>query len=81
MEHLPALCEAMNRGKLYTCKDGPFRLRSGKIHNNARKCVSFKLTNLRYMINMLHMVQAQEAQYMLAETDVMAFVVAALGST
>ena len=32
------------------------------------------------MMNMLHMVQAQEAQYMLAETDVMAFVVAALGS-
>ena len=85
MEHLPALCEAMHRGELYTCKDGPFRLRSCKTHNNARmyrdrKCISFKLTDLRYMMNILPMVQAQQAQYILAQTDVTAFAVAALGS-
>ena len=48
MEHLPALCEAMQRSELYTCKDVPFRLRSSKTHNKARiyrdrKCVSFTL--------------------------------------
>ena len=45
MENLPALCDAMHRGELYTCKDGPFRLRSSKTNNCARlycdkKCVS-----------------------------------------
>ena len=36
MENFPALCDAMHRGELYTCKDGPFRLRSSKTHNCAR---------------------------------------------
>ena len=85
MEHLPTLCEAMHRGELYTCKDDSFRLRSCKTHNNARmyrdrNCVSSKLTDLRYMMNILHMVQAQQAQYILAQTDVTAFAIAALGS-
>ena len=85
MDHLPALRESMHRGEAYTCKYGPFRLRSCKTHNNAKmyrdkKCVSFKLTDLQYMLNILHMVQVQQAQYILAQTDVTAFVIAALGS-
>ena len=36
LEHLPALCDAMHRGELYTSKDGPFRLRSSKTHKCAR---------------------------------------------
>ena len=83
METLPALCEAMHRGELYTCKDGPFRLRSSKTHNRARmygdkKCVSFTLNDLCYMKKIQHMVQAQQSQYILAQADVMAFVFATL---
>jgi hypothetical protein len=32
------------------------------------------------MMNMLHMVKAQQAQYIVAQTDVMAFAIAALGT-
>ena len=82
---LPALCDAMHRGELYTCKEGPFRLRSFKTHNCARlyrdkKCVRFTLNDLCYMKNILHMVQAQRSQYILGQADVMAYVFAALDS-
>ena len=85
VEHLPALCEAMYGGEHYACKDGPFRLQSGGIHATARiyrdkKCVSFKLVDLRYMMKVLHFVQVQQTQYILAQNDVMAFAIAALGS-
>jgi hypothetical protein len=85
MENLPALCEAMQRGELYTCKDGSFRLRSSKTHNCARvyrdkKCVNFTLTDLRYMMIMLHLVEAQQSQYILAQADVMVIAFAALGA-
>ena len=84
VEHLPALCEAMYRGEHYTCKDSPFCLQSGGTHTTARmyrdkKCVSFKLADLRYMMNVLHFIQVQQTQYILAQ-NVVAFVVAALGS-
>ena len=83
MENLPALCDAMHRGELYTCKDGSFRLWSRKTNNCARlyrdrKCVSFTLNDLCYMKNMLHMVQIQLSQYILAQAGVMAFAFAAL---
>ena len=85
VEHLPALCEAMYRGEHYTCKDGPFRLQSGETYTTAimyrdKKCVSFKLADLRYMMNMLHFVQVEQTKYNLAQNDVMAFAIAALGS-
>ena len=69
---------------LYTCKDVPFRLLSSKTNNCARmyrdkKCVSFTLNDLCYMKNLLHMVQGQHSQYILAQTDIMAFVFAAVG--
>ena len=80
---LPALYEATYRGEHYTCKDGPFRLQSDGIHVTARmyrdkKCVSFKLADLRYIMNVLHFVQVQQNQYILAQI-VMAFATEALG--
>ena len=36
LENLPALCEAMQRGEIFTCKDGSFRLLTSKTNNNAR---------------------------------------------
>ena len=78
MEALPALCEAMQHGELYTRKDGDFRLRSSKTNNRAKlycdkKSVRFTLTDLRYMLTMLHMVEAQQSQYILPQADVMSF--------
>ena len=69
---------------LYTRKDGAFRLRSSKTNNCARlycdkKCVSFTLTDLRYMLTMLHMAKAQQSQYIIAQADVMTFALATLG--
>ena len=84
LETLPALCEAMERCELYTRKDGSFRLRSSKTHNCARlsrkKCVSFTLTDLLYMMTMLHMVEAQQSKYILAQADVTLFAFGVLGS-
>ena len=70
VEALPALCDAMQRDELYTRKDGSFRLRSSKTHSCARmyrdkKGVSFNLTDLRYMMSMLHMAEAQQSHYIL----------------
>ena len=84
MEALPALCYAMQRGELYTRKDGAFRLRSCKTNNCDRlyrdkKCVSFSLTDLRYMMTMLHMVEAQQ-QFILAQADVISYAYSVLGS-
>jgi hypothetical protein len=42
--------------------------------------VIFKVADLRYMMNMLHIVQVQQTKYILARNDVMAYAVAALGS-
>ena len=78
MEALPALCDAMQCGELYTLKDGAYRIRFSKTHNCARlyygkQFVSFQLTHLRYMSNMLHMVEAQQSQYILAQGEVMSY--------
>jgi hypothetical protein len=83
LEALPVLCEAMERCELYTRKDGSFRLRSSKTHNCARlsrKSVSFTLRDLLYMMTMLHMVEAQQSQYSLAQADVTLFAFGVLGS-
>ncbi len=84
MEALPALCDATQCGQLYTRKDGAFRIWSSRTHNYARlyhgrQCVSFKLTDLRYMSTMLHMVEAQQSQYILAQADVMSYSYGVLG--
>ena len=74
MEALPALCDTTQCGELYTRKDGAFRIRTGKTHDSGRlyhgrQCVSFKLADLRYMSTMLHMVEAQQSQYILEQAD------------
>ena len=73
----------MYRGENYTCKDGPFRLQSGGTHTTPRmysdeKCVRFNLSDLRYMVTVLHFVQVQQTLYILAQ-NVMAFAIAAFG--
>ena len=40
--------------------------------------VIFKFADLRYMMNMLHVLQDQQTKYILAQKDVMAYAVAAL---
>ena len=54
-------------------------------HNCARlyhgkQCVSFKLMDLRYLSTMLHMVETQQSQYILAQADVMSYAYGVLGS-
>ncbi len=85
MEALPALCDAMLCDEQYMRKDGAFRIRSSKTHNSARlyhgrQCVSFRLADLRYMSTVLHMVEAQQSQYILAQADVMLYAYGVLGS-
>ena len=75
MEALPSLCDTMQSDELYTRKDGAFRIRSDRTLKCARlyqgkRCVSFTLADLRYMSTMLHVVQAQRNQYILAQADV-----------
>ena len=75
----------MQHRELYTRKDGAFRLRSSKTNNCARlygdkKCVSFTLTDLRYLLAMLRMVESQQSQYILGHADVMSFAFITLGS-
>ena len=41
---------------------------------------SFQLADLQYTMNMLHFVQVKQTQYILAQTDVIAFAIAAQGS-
>jgi hypothetical protein len=87
MEHLPKLCEAMCRGESYACKDGVFGLLySGGTHSVARmyqdtKYIIFKLADLRYLMNMVHLVQVRQARYILPRDDVGAYAIAALGSS
>ena len=85
MEALPMLCNSMQCGELYTRKDGAFRLRASKTHNCARlyhgrQCVTFKLTDVRYLATMLHVVEALQSQYILAQADVMSYAYGVLGS-
>ena len=85
MEALPALCDAMQCGELYTRKVGAFRIRSSKTHNCARlyhgkQSVSFRLADLRYMLTIRHMVEALQCQYILAQADVMSYAYGVLGS-
>ena len=76
LEYLPALCDAMHHGELYSAKTVPFVYgppRPITVQEYiAKKTVSFTLKDLCYMKNMQHMVQAQQSQYILAQADAMA---------
>ena len=72
-------------GELYTRKVGAFRILSGRTHTCAKlyhckQCVGFMLAALRYISTMLHMVEAQQSQYILAQADVMLYAYGVLGS-
>ena len=78
LDALPALCAAMQCGDLYTRNDVAFRIRSGRAHTCAslyhgKRSVSFRIADLRYMVTMLHVVEALQSQYVLAQADVMSF--------
>ena len=78
VEALPALCEAMQYVELYTRKDSAFHLRPCRTNNCARlyrdkQCVTFTLTDLRYMLTMLRVVEAQLSQYIHAQAEVMSY--------
>ena len=75
------LCNAVN----YTrAKTVPFVYVPAKPMNVldciATKSVSFTLTDLRYMMSMPNMVEAQQSQYILAQADVMSYAYGVLGS-
>ena len=46
-----------------------------------KQFVGFKLDELRYLMSILHFVRDQQTRYILPQNDVMAYVIAALGST
>jgi hypothetical protein len=68
------------------CKDGVFRLQCSGSNGVARmyqdkRYINFKLGDLRYLMNMLHIVQARQADYIVERGDVRAYTNAALGTT
>jgi hypothetical protein len=76
----------MCRGERYKYKDEVFRLQYSGTGSVAtmyqnKRFVTFKLNELRCLMNMLHLVKVQQDKYILARDDVMAYTVAARGST
>jgi hypothetical protein len=43
--------------------------------------IIFKLDDLRYLMNMLHLVQVRQSRYIIARDDVRAYSIAALGAS
>ena len=84
-EHLPALCRPCTAANTTPAKTDnpvcsppePTRLPEC---TDTKKCVSFKLPVLRYVVTVLHFVQVQQTQYIPAQNGVLAFAIAALGS-
>jgi hypothetical protein len=83
-EHMPKLCEAVCRGKRYTFRDGVFRmLYRGGDQAVARMLldkgfVIFKLGKLKYLMNMLHIVQEQVSRYTASSDDVSSYAASAV---
>jgi hypothetical protein len=81
-ENLPESYDAVYLGKCYSYKDGEFRLHySGtdsvpRLYLN-KQSVILKDCDIRYLICMLHIVQAQQTQQTLARDDVVAYVLLA----
>jgi hypothetical protein len=46
-----------------------------------KRFVTFKRDDLRYLMNVLHLVQEQQRRYILARDDVVAYALLALGSS
>jgi hypothetical protein len=86
-ERLPDLCEAMCRVERYNFRDCVFRLLySGGDRAVARMCLDkryiiFKLADLRYLMNMLNIVQEQVSIYTYTRDDVSSYSASAAGYT
>ena len=85
-ENLPLICKAMCGGEHYTCNDDTFRLTTTGYYRIAimyldKQYRSFKLTELQYLTNILHVVRKPQTMYFLVLPDVMAYGTAALIST
>jgi hypothetical protein len=86
-EHLPELCEAMCRRERYTFRDGVFRLfYGGGEQAVARMCldkryVIYKLGELKYLMNMLHIVQELVRSFTTTRNDVSSYAASAAGYT
>jgi hypothetical protein len=66
-EHIRKLCETMCQSDHYVCKDGLFRLQTTGNYGITRmyignQSVGFKLDELRYLMNMLHLVGDQQTK-------------------
>jgi hypothetical protein len=86
-ERLPELCEAMCRGERYTFRDVMFRLLYS-IGNQAvaRMCLDkryiiFKVGELKYLMNMLHVVQELVRTFTATREDVRSYVASDAGYT
>jgi hypothetical protein len=85
-EHLPKLCEAMCRGDATRAKTVYSDYSVLELAMFARmyqdtRFVIFKLDALRYLMNMLHIVQVLQTKYILAQDDVRAYAIGVLRST
>jgi hypothetical protein len=86
-EHLPKLCDAMCRSERYTFRDGVFPLLYGGGEQAvARLCldkrfVIYKLGELKYPMNMLHIVQELVRTYTATREDVSSYAASASGYT
>jgi hypothetical protein len=82
-EHLPQVCEAMCRSERYTFWDGVFRLLYGVgVQAVARMCldkryVIYKLGELKYLMNILHIVQELACKFTTAREDVSSYAASA----
>jgi len=82
---LPRKCETLCDNEQCGRSDGPFRLNTTGSYRIARlymgkHYVALKFEELRYLQNMLHIVQNQQNSYIAALLDVITHVIAALCS-
>jgi hypothetical protein len=86
-QHLLKLCESMCANEPYVCKQLLYRLQTrGTGKDNVAKLtynkhsISFKLTELNYLLAAITTFENQLARYTVAQNDVMSYVTTALGA-
>lgn len=82
---LPRICESMCDNEQFGRSDGAFRLNTTGSYRIARMYmekhyITLKFQELRYLLNMFHLVQTQLNSYISALPDVLTFVTNALSS-
>jgi hypothetical protein len=77
----------LGKPSIYKDTDGVFKLQCGSGTNSVarirqnKRFITFKLADLRYLMNRLHLVQVQQTRYIIARDDIMAYAIAALRSS